>query len=49
MSEPSKKSFVKLSKPWARWIGTLSVVGAVVAGSLASLDAEARRMGGGGR
>ncbi|MBB3255201.1 putative lipid-binding transport protein (Tim44 family) [Paraburkholderia bannensis] len=32
---------------WARRIGTFAVIGAIVAGSLASLDAEAKRMGGG--
>ncbi|MBB2982892.1 putative lipid-binding transport protein (Tim44 family) [Paraburkholderia tropica] len=32
---------------WARRIGTLAVIGALVAGSFASFDAEARRMGGG--
>ncbi|MDE1179598.1 TIM44-like domain-containing protein [Paraburkholderia sp.] len=32
---------------WARRIGMLAVVGLIVAGSVASLDAEARRMGGG--
>ncbi|WP_322049379.1 Tim44 domain-containing protein [Paraburkholderia sp. J67] len=37
----------KLSVSWARRIGTFAVIGAIVAGSLASLDAEARRMGGG--
>lgn len=47
MSEPRTNASSKLSMSWARRIGTLAVIGAIVAGSLASLDAEARRMGGG--
>ncbi len=47
MSEPRSNAFTKLSTSWARRIGTLAVVGVIMAGSLASLDAEARRMGGG--
>ncbi|MFD1555122.1 Tim44 domain-containing protein [Paraburkholderia silviterrae] len=47
MSEPRNIASKKLSASWARRIGTLAVIGAIVAGSLASLDAEARRMGGG--
>ncbi len=37
----------KQPKPWARRIGTLFMVGLLTAGTFASLDAEARRMGGG--
>ncbi|KVP80690.1 Tim44 domain-containing protein [Burkholderia ubonensis] len=37
----------KPSKPWARRVGTLLMVGLLTAGTFASLDAEARRMGGG--
>lgn len=37
----------KPSKPWARRLGTLLMVGLLTAGTFASLDAEARRMGGG--
>lgn len=47
MSEPRVIASIKLSSQWARRIGTLAVVGVLVAGSFASLDAEARRMGGG--
>jgi len=47
MSESHTNASIKLSKSWARRIGALSVVGALVAGSLASLDAEAARIGGG--
>ncbi|WP_134167878.1 Tim44 domain-containing protein [Paraburkholderia caballeronis] len=47
MSEPRVNASGKLSSRWARRIGVLAIVGVVVAGSLASLDAEARRMGGG--
>jgi predicted lipid-binding transport protein (Tim44 family) len=35
------------SKPWARRLGTLLMVGLLTAGTFASLDAEAKRMGGG--
>ncbi|KDB07969.1 import inner membrane translocase subunit Tim44 [Burkholderia sp. lig30] len=35
------------SKPWARRVGTLLMVGLLTAGTFASLDAEAKRMGGG--
>jgi len=35
------------SGPWARRIGLVAMVGLIMAGTLASLDAEARRMGGG--
>ncbi|WP_414450996.1 TIM44-like domain-containing protein [Burkholderia sp. 22PA0099] len=44
------RSFNNRSKqpgPWARRIGTLFMVGLLMAGTFASLDAEARRMGGG--
>ncbi|MGU7775362.1 Tim44 domain-containing protein [Burkholderia sp. MR1-5-21] len=37
----------KPSKPWARRLGTLLMVGLLTAGTFASLDAEAKRMGGG--
>ncbi|MEX3526583.1 MAG: TIM44-like domain-containing protein [Burkholderia sp.] len=37
----------KQPRPWARRIGTLLMVGLLTAGTFASLDAEARRMGGG--
>ncbi|KAG8149554.1 Tim44 domain-containing protein [Burkholderia catarinensis] len=37
----------KPSKPWARRVGTLLMVGLLTAGTFASLDAEARRVGGG--
>lgn len=47
MSEPRIFASKKLSVSWARRIGVLAIVGVVVAGSLASFDAEARRMGGG--
>ncbi|MDR3096349.1 MAG: 39S ribosomal protein L45 [Paraburkholderia sp.] len=47
MSESRSVASKKLSVSWARRFGTLAVIGAIVAGSLASLDAEARRMGGG--
>ncbi|MBN3854671.1 Tim44 domain-containing protein [Paraburkholderia sp. Ac-20340] len=47
MSETRNTAFNKLSMSWARRIGTFAVIGAIVAGSLASLDAEAKRMGGG--
>jgi predicted lipid-binding transport protein (Tim44 family) len=47
MSEPRVNACEKLSTQWARRIGTLAVVGVLVAGSFASLDAEARRMGSG--
>ena len=47
MSEPRINASIKLSSPWARRIGVLALVGVMVAGSFASFDAEARRMGGG--
>ncbi|MCG5072797.1 Tim44 domain-containing protein [Paraburkholderia tagetis] len=47
MSESRTIASKKLSVSWARRIGTLAVIGVIVAGSVASLDAEARRMGGG--
>ncbi|AJK47722.1 TIM44-like domain-containing protein [Burkholderia plantarii] len=37
----------KQRRPWARRLGTLFMVGLLAAGTFASLDAEARRMGGG--
>jgi predicted lipid-binding transport protein (Tim44 family) len=47
MSEPRFVASKKLSLQWARRIGVLAMVGVLVAGSFASFDAEARRMGGG--
>jgi predicted lipid-binding transport protein (Tim44 family) len=47
MSEPNAKPCSMLSVRWAGRIGTLVVIGALIAGSFASLDAEARRLGGG--
>lgn len=47
MSEPRFYASRKLSVQWARRIGVLAMVGVLVAGSFASFDAEARRMGGG--
>lgn len=41
-SSPSKK----LSPSWAKRVGTFAVVGLIIAATFASLDAEARRMGG---
>ncbi|WP_323122799.1 Tim44 domain-containing protein [Burkholderia alba] len=37
----------KQPRPWVKRIGTLLMVGLITAGTLASLDAEAKRMGGG--
>lgn len=47
MSSPVFHAFQKLSERWARRVGMLAVVGVTAAGSLASLDAEAARLGGG--
>ncbi|MBB2929599.1 Tim44 domain-containing protein [Paraburkholderia silvatlantica] len=47
MSEPRIDASRKLSTSWARRIGVLTLTGVMIAGSLASFDAEARRMGGG--
>ncbi|WP_042266403.1 Tim44 domain-containing protein [Paraburkholderia heleia] len=47
MSEPRIDASRKLSISWARRIGVLTLAGVMIAGSLASFDAEARRMGGG--
>ncbi|MCP3714187.1 Tim44 domain-containing protein [Paraburkholderia sp. CNPSo 3281] len=47
MSEPRTDAYKKLSSSWARRIGVLALAGVMIAGSLASFDAEARRMGGG--
>ncbi|MEM5313977.1 TIM44-like domain-containing protein [Paraburkholderia sp. JHI869] len=47
MSEPRIDASKKLSTSWARRIGVLALAGVMIAGSLASFDAEARRMGGG--
>lgn len=46
MSEPRVNASEKLSMQWARKIGVLAVAGAMMVGSFASFDAEARRMGG---
>ncbi|WP_322014823.1 Tim44-like domain-containing protein [Paraburkholderia sp. J12] len=46
MSEPRVNASSKLSVQWARRMGVLAMVGVLVAGSFASFDAEARRMGG---
>ncbi|WP_233864589.1 Tim44 domain-containing protein [Paraburkholderia adhaesiva] len=46
MSEPRVNTCKKLSTQWARRVGTLAVIGALVVGSFMSLDAEARRLGG---
>ncbi|MFX1673302.1 TIM44-like domain-containing protein [Paraburkholderia sp. A2WS-5] len=46
MSESRNIAYKKLSVSWARRIGVLALVGVMVAGSLASFDAEARRLGG---
>jgi predicted lipid-binding transport protein (Tim44 family) len=47
MSHSNVLSDRKVSRSWMRRIGLIAVVGLIMAGSLASLDAEARRMGGG--
>ncbi len=47
MSDSSLLYSRKKSGSWARRIGLLAMVGLIMAGTLASLDAEARRMGGG--
>ena len=47
MSESVVLASRKKSGSWARRIGLLAMVGLIMAGTLASLDAEARRMGGG--
>jgi predicted lipid-binding transport protein (Tim44 family) len=47
MSDSNLLSHRKVSRPWARRIGLLAMVGLLTAGTLASLDAEAKRMGGG--
>jgi predicted lipid-binding transport protein (Tim44 family) len=46
MSEPRINASGKLSRQWARRIGVLALVGVMIAGSFASFDAEARRLGG---
>ncbi|MGH8780910.1 Tim44 domain-containing protein [Paraburkholderia sp.] len=46
MSEARSSPSRKLSSSWAKRIGTFAMVGLIVAGTFASLDAEARRMGG---
>jgi predicted lipid-binding transport protein (Tim44 family) len=47
MSEPRTNASKKLSSSWARRIGVLAIVGVTLAGSFASFDADAARMGGG--
>ncbi|SMG41809.1 Tim44 domain-containing protein [Paraburkholderia susongensis] len=47
MSDSGLLSTRKVKRSLARKIGLIAMVGLLVAGSLASLDAEARRMGGG--
>ena len=47
MSEPRTRSFPMISVQRARRIGAALVIGALVAASLASFDADARRLGGG--
>jgi predicted lipid-binding transport protein (Tim44 family) len=47
MSEPRLNASKKLSMSWARRIGVLAIVGVTLAGSFASFDADAARMGGG--
>jgi predicted lipid-binding transport protein (Tim44 family) len=47
MSDSSVLSPRKVKRSLVRRIGLIAVVGLIMAGSLASLDAEARRMGGG--
>src|SRR5260370_38768625 len=47
MADSRLMSSKKLSGAVARRIGLIAVVGLIVAGTFASLDAEARRMGGG--
>ncbi|HYS66482.1 MAG TPA: TIM44-like domain-containing protein [Paraburkholderia sp.] len=47
MSDSGVSSPRKVSRSLVRRIGLIAMVGLIMAGSLASLDAEARRMGGG--
>src|ERR1700754_2697754 len=47
MSASNVSTDRKVSRPWARRIGLLAMVGLLTVGTLASLDAEAKRMGGG--
>jgi len=47
MTQPRSDAFKKISSTWASRIGKLALVGVIVVTSVASLDAEARRMGGG--
>jgi predicted lipid-binding transport protein (Tim44 family) len=47
MSDSGVLSHRKVGRSLARRIGLIAMVGLIMAGSLASLDAEARRMGGG--
>ena len=47
MSDSGVLSPRKVTRSLVRRIGLIAMVGLIMAGSLASLDAEARRMGGG--
>ncbi|ACC69568.1 TIM44-like domain-containing protein [Paraburkholderia phymatum] len=47
MSDSNMSSRCKVKGSWARRIGLIAMVGLISVGTLASLDAEAKRMGGG--
>ena len=47
MSDSNLSSRCKVKGSWARRIGLIAMVGLISVGTLASLDAEAKRMGGG--
>jgi len=47
MSDSNLSSSCKVKGAWARRIGLIAMVGLISIGTLASLDAEAKRMGGG--
>ncbi|HWT38178.1 MAG TPA: TIM44-like domain-containing protein [Paraburkholderia sp.] len=47
MSDSNLSSRCKVKGAWARRIGLIAMVGLISVGTLASLDAEAKRMGGG--
>ncbi|MBP0593525.1 Tim44 domain-containing protein [Paraburkholderia sp. LEh10] len=47
MSDSNLSSRCKVGGSWARRIGLIAMVGLISVGTLASLDAEAKRMGGG--
>jgi len=47
MSDLNLSSRCKVKGSWARRIGLIAMVGMIAVGTLASLDAEAKRMGGG--